>query len=311
MLKKRYLKCYNGDNMLGNKTQTELLRLAAQTNMPLAQIQQQAQVQAAMQQQSGVIEVPQVNFYPSRHPNPTKARRQDIKQAYRLLKPTKRGFFSPRRWFFGGKYRYNTNTMRCVIDGADVENLIRLAGNIYDQIVDEETGKSLWELYFHNPVTGEPEAFVARENVTSGRKLRGTYCPEHLHLYHMLTKWEREEEAEQEAKSGTLKAKLKKGVSVVAVPIQTIKKKDNTPPTLIKYQPFFDMLKKDNIPVTHMTNSATGVNDLVIVMFDMRQFQNNGNARLLFDALAIHQMQQQVAQQQPTALPTESNEGSA
>ena len=308
------MKCYNGDKMngqLGNQTQTDLLRLAAQTNMPLAQIQQQAIAQAAMQEQSGVIEVPQVNFYPSRHSNPVKARRQDIKQAYRLLKPTKRSILSPRRWWFGGKYRYNTNTMRCCIDGCDAENLIRLAGNIYDQIADEENGKTLWQLYFHNSVTGEPEAFVALENVTSGRKLRGTYCPEHLHLYHMLTKWEKEEEAEQEAKGGTLRAKLKKGVSIVAVPINTIKKKDNTPPTLIKYQPFFEMLKKDNIPVTHMTNTATGVNDLVIVMFDMRQFQNNGNARLLFDALAIHQMQQQVATTQPMPLPTESNEGSA
>ena len=53
--------------MLGKQTQSDLLRLAAQTNMPLAQIQQQAMAQAAMQQQAGVIEVPQVNFYPSRH----------------------------------------------------------------------------------------------------------------------------------------------------------------------------------------------------------------------------------------------------
>ena len=83
--------------MLGNQTQNDLLRLAAQTNMPLAQLQQQAAVQGAMQQQSGVIEVPQVNFYPSRHANPVKARRQDIKQAYRLLKPTKRPLLSPRR----------------------------------------------------------------------------------------------------------------------------------------------------------------------------------------------------------------------
>lgn len=294
--------------MLGNQTQSDLLRLAAQTNMPLAQIQQQAMAQAAMQEQAGMIEVPQVNFYPSRHPNPVKARRKDIKQAYKLLKPTKRSIFSPRRWFFGGKYRYNTNTMRCVIDGADVENLIRLAGNIYDQIIDEDTGKSLWELYFHNPVTGEPEAFVAREGVTSGRKLRGTYCPEHLHLYHMLTKWEKEEEAEQEAKGGTLKAKLKKGVSVVAVPIKTIKKRDNTPLTLAKYQPFFEMLKQDNIPVTHLTNAATGSNDLVMVVFDMRQFNGNANNRLLFDALAINQMQ--TAKAQPMPLPTESNDGS-
>ena len=47
--------------------------------------------QAAAQQQMQKIavekniEVPKVNFYPSRHPNPIKARKQDIKQAYKLL----------------------------------------------------------------------------------------------------------------------------------------------------------------------------------------------------------------------------------
>ncbi len=294
--------------MLGNTPQNDLLRLAAQTQMSLAQMQQQATAQAAMTNVSDHIEVPQVNFYPSQHPNPKKARRRDIKQAYRLLKPTKRSIFSPRRWLFGGKYRYNTNTMRCVIDGADVEHLLRMAGNIYEQIVDEETGQSLWDIYFKNPVTGEVEAFVARENVTSGRKMRGTYCPEHLHLYHLLCKWEKEEEAEQEASGGTLKAKLKKGVSVVAVPVNSIKKKDNTPPILAKYEQFFAMLKQDNIPITHFTNSATGMNDLVMIVFDMRQFQAGNNTKLLHDALAMHQIQQQSS---PLPLPQQQNEGNA
>jgi hypothetical protein len=294
--------------MLGNTPQNDLLRLAAQTQMSLAQMQQQASAQSAMSEASTHIEVPQVNFYPSQHPNPKKARRKDIKQAYRLLKGTKRSILSPRRWLFGGKYRYNTNTMRCVIDGCDVEHLLRMAGNIYEQIIDEETGQSLWDIYFKNPVTGEAEAFVARENVTSGRKLRGTYCPEHLHLYHLLCKWEKEEEAEQEASGGTLKAKLKKGVSVVAVPVSSIKKKDNTPPILAKYEQFFAMLKQDNIPVTHFTNTATGMNDLVMIVFDMRQFQAGNNTRMLQDALAMHQMQQQ---SMPMPLPQQQNEGSA
>ena len=294
--------------MLGNKPQNDLLRLAAQTQMSLAQMQQQASAQASMSNVSEHIEVPQVNFFPSQHPNPKKARRKDIKQAYRLLKPTKRSIFSPRRWLFGGKYRYNTNLMRCVIDGCDVEHLLRMAGNIYEQIIDEDTGQSLWDIYFKNPVTGEAEAFVARENVTSGRKLRGTYCPEHLHLYHLLCKWEKEEEAEQEASGGTLKAKLKKGVSIVAVPVSSIKKQDNTPPILAKYEQFFAMLKQDNIPVTHFTNTATGMNDLVMIVFDMRQFQAGNNTRMLQDALAMHQMQQQSA---PIPLPQQQNEGSA
>ena len=293
--------------MLGNKPQNDLLRLAAQTQMSLAQMQQQASAQAAMTNASTHIEVPQVNFYPSRHQNPKKARRKDIKQAYKLLTPTKRSILSPKR-AWGGKYRYNTNTMRCCVDGCDVEHLLRMAGNIYEQIVDEETGQSLWDIYFKNPVTGEVEAFVAREKVTSGRRLRATYCPEHLHLYHLLTKWEREDEAEEEANSGTLKAKLRKGVSTVAVPVTALKKKDNTPPILAKYEQFFAMLKQDNIPITHFTNSATGMNDLVMVVFDMRQFQAGNNTKLLHDALAMHQMQQQSA---PLPLPQQQNEGSA
>lgn len=291
--------------MLGNTPQNDLLRLAAQTQMSLAQMQQQAAAQAAMSGLDTHIEVPQVNFYPSKHPNPTKARRKDIKEAYRLLSPTKRSFFSPKR-AWGGKYRYNTNTMRCCVDGCDVEYLLRMAGNIYEQIVDDETGKSLWDLYFRNPVTGETEAFIARDKVTSGRKMRATYCPEHLHLYHLLTKWEREDENEEEGNSGTLKAKLKKGVSTVAVPVSSIKKKDNTPPALSRYEPFFAMLKQDNIPMTHLTNSATGMNDLVVIVFDMRQFQAGNNTRLLFDALAMHQMQQI---EQPLPLPQEPNVG--
>jgi len=293
--------------MLGNTPQNDLLRLAAQTQMSLAQMQQQASAQAAMTNASQHIEVPQVNFFPSQHANPKKARKQDIRQAYRLLTPTKRSIFSPKR-AWGGKYRYNTNTMRCCVDGCDVEYLLRMAGNIYEQIMDDETGQSLWDIYFKNPVTGETEAFVARDKVTSGRRMRATYCPEHLHLYHLLTKWEKEDEAEEEASGGTLKAKLRKGVSVVAVPVSSIKKQDNTPPILAKYEQFFEMLKKDNIPVTHFTNSATGMNDLVMVVFDMRQFQAGNNSRLLFDALAMHQAQQQSA---PLPLPQQQNEGNA
>ena len=36
----------------------------------------------------------QVNFYPSRHPDPRKARKKDIKQARALLKPSKRSILT-------------------------------------------------------------------------------------------------------------------------------------------------------------------------------------------------------------------------
>ena len=72
--------------------------------------------------------------------------------------------------------------------------------NLYARISDEENGRTLWDMYWQNPVTGEPEAFIAREGVTSGRRMRAIYCPEHLHLYHLLCKWEEEEDKEEEMK---------------------------------------------------------------------------------------------------------------
>ena len=273
-------------NPLAQQSPEDLRRIAAMSQVPLYDLQSMADTQGQLAEASHMhhIEVPKVNFFPSRHHDPRKARRKDIKQAYRLLRPTKRPAYSPLRWM-GGKFRYNSSTTHCCIDGCDVDSLLRAAGNLYEEIGDEETGKSLWELYFHNSVTGESEAFIARENVTSGRKMRGTYCPEHLHLYHLLNKWEREEERETEASSGTLRAKLKKGVTTVSVPVVAAaslgRKKDNTPQQLAAYEQFFKMVKQDNIPIVHMKNHLTGENDLTMVIFDMRQFRSGSNARIL------------------------------
>lgn len=225
---------------LGEANMAHLMALSQQGNPTLSHgaLVEQATSQAAMQEmaQNENIEVPKVNFYPSRHPDPRKARKQDIKQAYRLLRPTKRKWYSPLRWL-GGKYRYAKDTGTCVVDGCDCAELIKIE-NLYAKICDEDTGKSLWEMYWQNPITGEPEAFVARENVTSGRKLRGTYCPEHLHLYHLLVKWEKEQEKMDEANPRRLRDRVKQGVSMVTVPVASVVKKDPTPPMLEKYEPF-------------------------------------------------------------------------
>ena len=106
--------------------------------------------------------------------------------------------------------------------------------------------------------------------------MNATYCPEHLHLYHLLCKWEAEEEQELEAGKGTLRDKLKRGVSTVIVPISVVKKKDNTPDKLVKYEEFFRMARKDGIPIMHFNNKETGLNDLTLVVFDMRQFLRMG-----------------------------------
>tara|TARA_B100000029_G_C16785046_1_gene670800 strand:- start:117 stop:497 length:381 start_codon:yes stop_codon:yes gene_type:complete len=60
--------------------------------------------------------------------------------------------------------------------------------------------------------------------------------------------------------------------------------KDNTPLPLQRYQPFFNMLKQDNIPVVRLQN-ADGNNDITMVLFDMRQFDTGVNSRVINEAI--------------------------
>ena len=266
---------------LGQVNEATLMALSQQGNPGFthAALLEQAAAQQQMQRMATErnIEVPKVNFYPSSHPNPRKARKQDIKQAYKLLRPTKRSLIDPRRWGWGN-YRYNKDSAVCVIDGCNVMELIQ-HDNLYARITDEETGKSLWDLYWKNPVTGEPEAFIAREGVTSGRKMRGTYCPEHLHLYHLLCKWEAEEERENEMRPTRFRDKVRKGVSMVSVPVAAVAPTTGpVHPLINKYEPFFadiaaDARKSKGITMQHYSNPSTGENDITTITFDMRMFQ--------------------------------------
>jgi len=266
---------------LANVNEAALMALAQQGNPQfnhaalLEQQVAQQQMQAIAQRKN--IEVPKVNFYPSTHPDPRKARRKDIKQAYKLLRPAKRSIFDPRRWL-GSPYRYTKDSGVCVVDGCNVKELIEY-DNLYARITDEETGRSLWEMYWQNPISGQTEAFLVRSGVTSGRTLKGTYCPEHLHLYHLLCKWEAEEEREAELKPSRFRDKMKRGVSLVTVPVNTLTGNSTPAPAMVqKYEPFFQEIEKDaqktkGINVWHLPNPQTGNNDITIVQFDMRMFQ--------------------------------------
>ena len=134
-------------------------------------------------------------------------------------------------------------------------------------------------MYWQNPISGQTEAFLVRSGVTSGRTLKGTYCPEHLHLYHLLCKWEAEEEREAELKPSRFRDKMKRGVSLVTVPVNTLAgNSPPAPPMVQKYEPFFQEIEKDaqktkGINVWHLPNPQTGNNDITIVQFDMRMFQ--------------------------------------
>ena len=280
-IRNRFQYQQNQNQNLTDMNQAHLLALSQQGNSALshAALMEQTTAQAAMREASinANIEVPKVNFYPSRHPDPNKARRKDIKQAYKLLSPAKRSILNPKRLFLGRKYRYNKQTNVCVVDGCDCAALIQ-HDNLYAKISDEDSGRSLWEMYWQNPVTGQPEAFVAREKVTSGQKMRGTYCPEHMHLYHLLCTWEMEEEKINQANPRRLRDRVKKGVSIVTVPVAAVKKKDPTPVMLQKYEPFFAELEKDarktnGINIIYYNNPVTQENDITTIVFDLRIFK--------------------------------------
>jgi hypothetical protein len=153
--------------------------------------------------------------------------------------------------------------------------------NLYARISDEETGRTLWDMYWQNPVTGEPEAFIAREGVTSGRKMRATYCPEHLHLYHLLCRWEEQEDKEDEMKPSRFRDKVKQGVSIVTVPVAAMAgviASGPVHPLITKYEPFFaeisaDARKSNGINMQHYTNPVSGENDITTITFDMRMFK--------------------------------------
>ena len=290
---------------LGDANTAHLYALSQQGNSALTHqaLMQQATAQAAMRDMETEknIQVPKVNFYPSRHPDPHKARKKDIKQAYKLLAPAKRSIFNPMRWLFGRKYRYDKQTSMCVVDGCDCASLIQ-HDNLYNKIRDEDTNQSLWELYWQNPISGQPEAFIAKDKVTTGRKMRGTYCPEHMHLYHLLCKWEAKEDKVKESNPKTLRDRVKKGVSLVTVPVSSIVKKDPTPAFLEKYEPFFAELEKDSrstngISILHYKNPSTNLNDVTMIVFDLRIFQEELAAMNQPTAAFQQMMMGQLAQQ--------------
>ena len=90
--------------------------------------------------------------------------------------------------------------------------------------------------------------------------------------------YEELEDKQNEMNPSRLRDKVKRGVSIVTVPVSSFKKKDPTPEMLKKYEPFFAELERDagktkGINVLHYANPLTGQNDVTMVVFDLRIFQ--------------------------------------
>ena len=78
--------------------------------------------------------------------------------------------------------------------------------------------------------------------------------------------------------------KVKKGVSIVTVPVSTMigDNQQHVPEMLTKYEPFFDQLQVDSkktsgISLMHYKNPETGLNDVTMIVFDLRMFQKELN----------------------------------
>jgi len=81
--------------------------------------------------------MPVIEFQFSEHPDPVKARKQNIKSAVKTLKPVKRltGFLG---------YKYNNAAFRCVVTGVDCRNM--------------DYG-DLFNIYFRDPATLKARPF--------------------------------------------------------------------------------------------------------------------------------------------------------
>jgi hypothetical protein len=200
--------------------------------------------------------VPVIEFEFSEHPNPQRARRQNIKRALKALKPIKRWFavpgFSLLPFLGRSRFKYNAEAYRCVIDGADCRHLDY--GDLFD-------------IYFRDEHSKVVSPFRPWSGVLSGKGflMAGTYCPQHMQLYHLLMEWIEQEAIESD--KGFFKRLKKKGVAFI--PIKRSPQKSEHP-LIVKWEQAFIEAKKDGIPIMHYKNPTTGKNDITLLIFDNR-----------------------------------------
>jgi hypothetical protein len=201
--------------------------------------------------------IPVVEFDFSENPDPDKARKKNIKQAIKALKPTKRWYTLPGTGFLpmvgsGLRFKYSSSH-QCCIDGSDCRR--------------QDYG-DLWPEYMVDKYTGNINPFRPWSGVLYGRgvQIGSTYCPQHLQLYHLLLQWVQQEEHSHD--KGFFKRMKKKGVAFVPV----VKKKSNEPehPLIAKWGPVFEEAKRDGIEVMHRKDPITGENDITMLIFDNR-----------------------------------------
>lgn len=195
--------------------------------------------------------VPVVDFEFSQTGDPVKDRKRNIKRAIKALKPVRRWIGIP---FITSRWKY-AEGHRCVVDGADCSKLDY--GDLFD-------------VYFRDPVTKTIRPFRPWTGVLPGRgeQMNGTYCPQHMQLYHLLNQWIEQDSADNDR--GFFRAMKRKGVSFVPI---VMRKKENMTPLMTKWNEAFLEAQKDGIPIVHYRNPITNEVDITMLVFDNRQLK--------------------------------------
>ena len=268
---------WSGGTGLAGLTDEQLQQLSQQSGIsfPMLKQQQMAEMASSAGQLPGDDEntqmVPTVEIKLHSNPkNPAKARRKNIKMLRKILRP-------PRYWFgLFSIYRYNGST-ECACCGVDCNRFMEGGDSAYAHIIDEDTRKSLADIYWYDEDTGKYKKPHARTHGDIGDELNSTLCPAHLHIYHTLRKLVQEDELAGEGISRPV-SQGTKFMRVPGLPSMHKNRNRSTTDSLIKYEPFFKMIQQDvqyqkGITLTQHPNPLSGVADLVTVTFDLRALQ--------------------------------------
>lgn len=213
---------------------------------------------------------PQVKFDFDQDPDPARRRKKNIKKAKKLLKPTK-------AWWSLWPLnicRFN-DSGQCCVTGI---RLAALGPDAYakplldpDTLKPMDSGITLSQQFFIDPVTGKNTPFTAFSNVDQGVPLRSSYCPELLQLYWLYTQWRQQQYLENQ---GQMSVWLWKRKKIKMVPITEKPKKRHMPSVVKAFEPFYQLAQEHihtgEVSIRERRNPFTEEVDYVDIGLDLR-----------------------------------------
>jgi hypothetical protein len=209
---------------------------------------------------------PRVRFTPDADPDPKLRRKKNIKAVSKILRPARHPIFP----FIA---RFN-NPGQCCVTGIRLETLgpdafsARLIDA--DTMTPTEDGRTLFDEFFTDNLTGQPRAFTAFSRIDSGTPLRSSYSPELLQLYWLYSQWKEQEMMENiNEESGSLWKR--KGIKLI--PMQKTSTDEPRPELVEQLEPFFQLCQKHEgkgVTTSQYSNPVSKEVDLVTITLDLR-----------------------------------------